>query len=74
MNRTKKKTAYTGLYGHVALQKAYCDDCGGVFIVIEGILQCCGEEVNDVPERYKREIEASAKTAFYAFERTKEAA
>jgi 5-methylcytosine-specific restriction endonuclease McrA len=61
MKRTPDKKAYLGLYGNVVLPKAYCDDCGMVAIVRDGVLQCCDKEVSEVPEYYKREVEPEQK-------------
>src|SRR5690242_10677403 len=49
---------YMGLYGNVAIHKAYCPSCNGFFFVIGGALACCGRLVAASPARYKRESPA----------------
>jgi hypothetical protein len=46
---------YVGLYGNVAIQKAYCKDCGCSAFIIDGRHACCGEVFDGEAKRYKRE-------------------
>ena len=46
---------YVGLYGNIAIQKAYCHDCQCAAFIIDGRHACCGEVFDGNPTKYKRE-------------------
>lgn len=47
-------SCHVALYGKVAIQRSYCESCGGHALVIEGALACCGRKAEAPPARYKR--------------------
>lgn len=50
-----KKQPCIALYGNVAIEKAYCEECQELSFVIDGELRCCGTRPSGAPTRYKRE-------------------
>jgi len=48
-------STYVGLYGNVAMQKGYCEDCQSMAFIIDGRIACCGEVFDALPDKYKRE-------------------
>lgn len=54
---------YMGVYGCVTIEKSYCLECNGFFIVKNGILQCCDKRVFARPEKWKRESLATGERA-----------
>jgi 5-methylcytosine-specific restriction endonuclease McrA len=50
---TMKKHAIA-LYGSVALERGYCNNCKSMAIIKGGKFQCCGSPVQDVPSKFER--------------------
>lgn len=45
--RMKRRQAHYGLYGQVAIERAYCESCGTWAFVIDGRFKCCDERYLD---------------------------
>lgn len=48
-----KKTGIA-LYGNIALERGYCKDCGTTAFIKNGVLACCGTEINKTPDKFYR--------------------
>jgi 5-methylcytosine-specific restriction endonuclease McrA len=46
--------AHVGLYGSVAIVRAYCSSCRTHAFVIDGLVQCCDSPVDASPKTVKR--------------------
>lgn len=42
------------VYGNVAMVREFCESCGGMALVIDGLLACCDSVAVGNPERWKR--------------------
>jgi 5-methylcytosine-specific restriction endonuclease McrA len=45
---------HLALYGSVGMQRAYCNACRGMALVIGGEFQCCDRQATSLPQTVKR--------------------
>ncbi len=59
MEQTNQVDAYLVAYGNEFIAKAYCEKCRGYYFVIDGVLACCGREMEiEKPREQFRESSA----------------
>lgn len=42
------------LYGNVAIMRAYCPECHGIALVVQGDMACCGGPPGGIPDEFVR--------------------
>ena len=60
--------SFIALFGNVALQKQFCEQCQEVSLVIKGKLACCDVLALEKPTKYKRESEPEQRRRLPPFE------
>jgi hypothetical protein len=54
LHRGKMKKHSISLYGSVALERGYCENCKAMAIIKGGIFQCCDTPVENAPTKFER--------------------